>query len=308
MYAHEVRAGYPASFLAALRIEDVGSLSGACGFPDTSCVYANTISSGLAHRAAPHGNGSAGRLRTRPALRRGRHADGAHKEVRREEDRSILDTILQAAKRLPGGSCTQQTRRDSTAISPTCARSSAAFRRSRNTTRAMRRGRCPKLLSECRIRFGEHVKLMLNDLRTLTFNDAAKPRASPRRFQDGARCQRRAYFIPDNGVKISRSMQASHRSGLRRPIAGLRQTETPIASFAVAYLRRKAEEHLPDGDGIPARPLDRSCAASPMGDSQRSPSTRSFRVFLSAMRMANVQEQPTPENSAPDLPRRMQRS
>ena len=81
-----------------LCIEDVGSLSGACGY-GYSCVYANTISWGSPTMPLPM------EMDPRVAFERLFGAGGTTKErtVRRGEDSSILDAVSHAVARLEKG-------------------------------------------------------------------------------------------------------------------------------------------------------------------------------------------------------------
>src|ERR1700689_2536619 len=81
-----------------LAIEDVGSLSGACGY-GYSCVYANTIRWASPTQPLPM------EIDPRVAFERlfGHGATPAERRARREADRSILDTIRQEMAHLSKG-------------------------------------------------------------------------------------------------------------------------------------------------------------------------------------------------------------
>ncbi len=109
-----------------LCIEDVGSLSGACGF-GYSCVYANTVSWASPTDPLPM------ELDPRVAFERLFGAGGTQLErhVRRQEDRSVLDTIVHASGRLQKGLASADRMRLDSYLTDVHLRSSDVFRRSK---------------------------------------------------------------------------------------------------------------------------------------------------------------------------------
>ena len=129
-----------------LCIEDVGSLSGACGY-GYSCVYANTISWASPTQPLPM------EIDPRIAFERlfGDGATPAERLARRADDRSILDTITHEVARLQQGLDASDRRRLGI-IWTMCGRLNAVFRRLRSITRATKGARFRRRRSGCRIR------------------------------------------------------------------------------------------------------------------------------------------------------------
>jgi hypothetical protein len=233
-----------------LCIEDVGSLSGACGF-GYSCVYANTISWASETEPLPM------EMDPRVAFERLFGAGGtpAERHLRRQEDQSILDTITHASKRLQAGlGPADRMRLDSylTDVREIERRIQKVvkFNSSKET----------KPLPEAPIgvpdSFSEHVKLMF-DLQTLAFmTDTTRVSA----FKMGRDVSARIY--PESGVNIP-FHAASHHSESPKAIADFAKLNAYHVSM-VAYFAEKLK-NTPDGDG---NLLDHSMIlyGSPMGD------------------------------------------
>lgn len=234
-----------------LAIEDVGSLSGACGY-GYSCVYANTISWASPTQPLPM------EIDPRVAFERlfGDGATPAERLARREADRSILDTIRQEVARLSKNLGTSDRNRlndylDNVREIESRIQKVEQFNAS-NTQRAL-----PEAPVGVPDSFEEHVKLMF-DLQVLAF------------MTDTTRV---------SAFKLSRdvSSRVYPESGVKQPFHGLshhgENTDT-IAQFAklnqyhvskAAYFIDKLK-NTPDGDG---NLLDHSIVlyGSPMGDS-----------------------------------------
>jgi len=234
-----------------LCIEDVGSLSGACGF-GYSCVYANTISWSSPTDPLPM------ELDPRVAFERLFGAGGtqAERRVRRVEDRSILDTIVHAANRLQKG------------LSPTDrVRLDGYLTDVREIERRIQRVEKYNASGEVRSlpdapigvpdSFADHVKLMF-DLQALAFMTEIT-RVSA--FKMGRDVSARIY--PESGVKVP-FHAASHHSELSKSIAEFAKLNAYHVS-TVAYFAEKLK-NTPDGDG---NLLDHTLImyGSPMGDS-----------------------------------------
>jgi hypothetical protein len=234
-----------------LAIEDVGSLSGACGY-GYSCVYANTISWASPTQPLPM------EIDPRVAFERlfGDGATPAERLARREADRSILDTIRQELARLSKNLDASDKNRlndylDNVREIELRIQKVEKFNAA-NTQRAL-----PEAPVGVPDSFEEHVKLMF-DLQVLAF------------MTDTTRV---------SSFKLSRdvSSRVYPESGVKQPFHGLshhgENTDT-IAQFAklnqyhvskAAYFIDKLK-NTPDGDG---NLLDHSIVlyGSPMGDS-----------------------------------------
>jgi hypothetical protein len=234
-----------------LCIEDVGSLSGACGF-GYSCVYANTISWASFTDPLPM------EIDPRVAFERLFGAGGTPTErnVRRDENRSILDTILQSTKRLQKGlPAADRTRLDGYLTDVR-----EIERRIQKVEKYNASGEARELPDSpigVPDSFGEHVKLMF-DLQALAFmTDITRVSA----FKMGRDVSARVY--PDSGVKIP-FHAASHHGESPQSIAEFAKLNAYHVSM-VAYFAEKLK-NTPDGDG---NLLDHSMVmyGSPMGDS-----------------------------------------
>jgi hypothetical protein len=234
-----------------LCIEDVGSLSGACGF-GYSCVYANTISWASATDPLPM------EIDPRVAFERMFGAGGTpvERRVRRDEDRSILDTILRSSKRLQEGLPTADRARLDNYLTDV----REIERRIQKVEKYNASGEA-RALPDAPIgvpdSFGEHVKLMF-DLQTLAFmTDITRVSA----FKMGRDVSSRVY--PDSGVKTP-FHAASHHGESPQSIAEFAKLNAYHVSM-VAYFAEKLK-NTPDGDG---NLLDHSMViyGSPMGDS-----------------------------------------
>jgi len=249
IYAREFGQDTPLPSIQ-LCIEDVGSLSGACGF-GYSCVYANTISWASPTEPLPM------EMDPRVAFERLFGAGGtpAERRLRREEDRSILDTIVHAAHRLERG------------LSPADrARLDGYLTDVREIERRIQRVEKFNATNEARAlpeapvgvpdSFDEHVKLMF-DLQALAFMTETT-RVSA--FKMGRDVSARIY--PDSGVKIP-FHAASHHSEQSKNILEFAKLNAYHVSM-VAYFAGKLK-NTPDGDGSL---LDHSMIlyGSPMGD------------------------------------------
>jgi Protein of unknown function (DUF1552) len=233
-----------------LCIEDVGSLSGACGF-GYSCVYANTISWASPTEPLPM------EMDPRVAFERLFGAGGTQTErkVRREEDRSILDTILHAANRLQAGLAPADKARLDGYLTDV-----REIERRIQKVEKYNANNEARSLPEAPIgvpdSFGEHVKLMF-DLQALAFMTETTRVAA---FKMGRDVSSRIY--PDSGVKIP-FHAASHHSEAPAAIADFAKLNAYHVSM-VAYFAEKLK-NTPDGDG---NLLDHSMImyGSPMGD------------------------------------------
>jgi hypothetical protein len=233
-----------------LCIEDVGSLSGACGF-GYSCVYANTISWASPTEPLPM------EMDPRVAFERLFGAGGTPKErhIRRDEDQSILDTILHSANRLKTGLPANDRARLDSYLSDV----REIERRIQKVEKYNASGEV-RSLPEAPIgvpdSFADHVKLMF-DLQALAFMTEIT-RVSA--FKMGRDVSARIY--PESGVKIP-FHAASHHSEDPKAIAAFAKLNSYHVS-TVAYFAEKLK-NTPDGDG---NLLDHSVIlyGSPMGD------------------------------------------
>jgi hypothetical protein len=233
-----------------LCIEDVGSLSGACGF-GYSCVYANTISWASPTEPLPM------ELDPRVAFERLFGAGGTQKErhIRREEDRSVLDTIVHASKRLQRGLTTADRVRLDSYLTDV----REIERRIQKVEKYNSSGES-RALPESPIgvpdTFAEHVKLMF-DLQVLAFMTDITRVATLKMGRDVS-----ARIYPDSGVRIP-FHAASHHGETPKAIADFAKLNAYHVSN-VAYFADKLK-NTPDGDG---NLLDHSMIlyGSPMGD------------------------------------------
>jgi hypothetical protein len=234
-----------------LAIEDVGSLSGACGY-GYSCVYANTISWASPTQPLPM------EIDPRVAFERlfGDGATPAERLARREADRSILDTIRQELTRLTKNLDASDRSRLNDYLD-NVREIEARIQKVEKFNASGQQRALPEAPVGVPDSFEEHVKLMF-DLQVLAF------------MTDTTRI---------STFKLSRdvSSRVYPESGVKQPFHGLshhgENTDT-IAQFAklnqyhvskAAYFIDKLK-NTPDGDG---NLLDHSLVlyGSPMGDS-----------------------------------------
>ncbi len=233
-----------------LCIEDVGSLSGACGF-GYSCVYANTISWASETEPLPM------EIDPRVAFERLFGAGGTpiERRVRRKEDRSVLDTIVHAANRLEKGLPTADRARLDSYLTDV----REIERRIQRVEKYNSSGDARELPDSpigVPDSFDEHVKLMF-DLQVLAFMSEVT-RVST--FKMGRDVSARLY--PDSGVKTP-FHACSHHSEAPKSIAEFARLNAYHVKM-VAYFAEKLK-NTPDGDG---NLLDHSMIlyGSPMGD------------------------------------------
>ena len=234
-----------------LAIEDVGSLSGACGY-GYSCVYANTISWASPTQPLPM------EIDPRVAFERlfGDGATPAERLARRQADRSILDTIRQELTRLTKNLDAGDRSRLNDYLD-NVREIEARIQKVEKFNASGQQRALPEAPVGVPDSFEEHVKLMF-DLQVLAF------------MTDTTRI---------SSFKLSRdvSSRVYPESGVKQPFHGLsHHGENPetIAQFAklnqyhvskAAYFIDKLK-NTPDGDG---NLLDHSLViyGSPMGDS-----------------------------------------
>ena len=234
-----------------LAIEDVGSLSGACGY-GYSCVYANTISWASPTQPLPM------EIDPRVAFERlfGDGATPAERLARRQADRSILDTIRQELTRLTKNLDASDRSRLNDYLD-NVREIEARIQKVEKFNASGEQRALPEAPVGVPDSFEEHVKLMF-DLQVLAF------------MTDTTRI---------SSFKLSRdvSSRVYPESGVKQPFHGLsHHGENPetIAQFAklnqyhvtkAAYFIDKLK-NTPDGDG---NLLDHSLVlyGSPMGDS-----------------------------------------
>jgi hypothetical protein len=234
-----------------LCIEDVGSLSGACGY-GYSCVYANTISWASPTQPLPM------EIDPRVAFERlfGDGATPAERLARRADDRSILDTIKHEVTRLQKGLDPSDRRRLADYLDDV----REIERRIQKVEKYNANGE-GRALPEAPVgvpdSFEEHVKLMF-DLQALAFMTDTTRVSSFKLSRD---VSSRVY--PESGVKTPFHALSHHG-----------ENPATIAQFAklneyhvsrTAYFIDKLK-NTPDGDG---NLLDHSLVlyGSPMGDS-----------------------------------------
>jgi hypothetical protein len=233
-----------------LCIENVGSLSGACGY-GYSCVYANTISWASPTSPLPM------EIDPRVAFER-LFGDGATAEerlARRQADRSILDTITKQIGRL---------RKDLDASD--CNRLDEYLEDVREIERRIRKiekynaSNDARALPEAPIgvpdSFEDHVKLMF-DLQALAFMADVTRVTS---FKMGRDVSSRVY--PESGVKTPFHALSHHGENPEKIAEFAKLNRYHVSK--VAYFLEKLK-NTPDGDG---NLLDHSVVlyGSPMGD------------------------------------------
>jgi hypothetical protein len=234
-----------------LAIENVGSLSGACGY-GYSCVYANTISWSSPTTPLPM------EIDPRVAFERlfGDGATAAERLARRQADRSILDTISAQVARLQKGLDPSDRRRLGDYLDDV----REVERRIQKIERYNASGEA-KALPEAPIgvpdSFEEHVKLMF-DLQALAFM-ADVTRVSS--FKLSRDVSSRVY--PESGVKTPFHALSHHGENPARIAEFAKLNQYHVSK--VKYFLEKLK-NTPDGDG---NLLDHSLVlyGSPMGDS-----------------------------------------
>jgi hypothetical protein len=234
-----------------LAIEDVGSLSGACGY-GYSCVYANTISWSSATTPLPM------EIDPRAAFERlfGTGGTTAERAARRQADRSVLDTIRGELARLQ------------TDLGPSDKSRLADYlddvREIERRIQAIEKynsGQHDRELPEAPIgvpdSFEEHVKLMF-DLQVVAFMSEVTRISA---FKMGRDVSSRVY--PASGVKTPFHALSHHgeKPATIAEFAKLNQYHVSKVAYFIDRLK-----NTPDGDG---NLLDHSLVlyGSPMGDS-----------------------------------------
>ncbi len=234
-----------------LCIEDVGSLSGACGY-GYSCVYANTISWASPTAPLPM------EMDPRVAFERlfGDGGTPAERLSRRQGERSILDGITAKVARLQKGLDPS----DRTRLNEYLEDVREIERRIQKVEQFNASGHA-RALPEAPIgvpdSFEEHVKLMF-DLQALGFMTETT-RVSA--FKMGRDVSSRVY--PDSGVKTP-FHALSHHGENPEKIAEYAKLNAYHVSMVPYFLNKL--RNIPDGDG---NLLDHSLVlyGSPMGDS-----------------------------------------
>jgi hypothetical protein len=233
-----------------LCVEDVGSLNGACGY-GYSCVYANTISWASPTSPLPH------EMDPRVAFERLFGDGGTAKErlARRQDDSSILDSIVQKISRLQRGLPAQDRQRVDSYLEDV-----REVERRIQKVEKYNASNAARELPEAPVgvpdSFEEHVQMMF-DLQVLGFmTDVTRVST----FMMGRDVSSRVF--PDSGIKTPFHALSHHG-----------ESPEKIAEFAklnhyhvskVAYFLKKLKD-TPDGDG---NLLDHSLVmyGSPMGD------------------------------------------
>jgi len=234
-----------------LCIEDVGSLSGACGF-GYSCVYANTISWANATTPLPM-------ERNPRAVFEQLFGDGsapAERAARRQADRSVLDMVLHEITRLNK----DLPKSDRARLSEYLEDVREVERRIQKVEKFNAGGNA-HLAQETPIgvpdTFEEHVKLMF-DLQVLAFMTDVTRVSS---FKMGRDVSSRIY--PESGVKSPFHALSHHGESPAKieEFARLNQYHVSMVAYFIDRLK-----NTPDGDG---NLLDHSMVlyGSPMGDS-----------------------------------------
>jgi hypothetical protein len=234
-----------------LCIEDVGSLSGACGY-GYSCVYANTISWASPTQPLPM------EIDPRVAFERlfGDGATPAERLARREADRSILDTIRQEMARLLKGLDASDRGRLNDYLD-NVREIEARIRKVEKYNSSGEARALPEAPVGVPDSFEEHVKLMF-DLQVLAFmTDTTRVSA----FKLSRDVSSRVF--PESGVK-SPFHGLSHHGENTDTIAEFAKLNQYHASKAAYFIDKL--KNTPDGDG---NLLDHSIVlyGSPMGDS-----------------------------------------
>jgi hypothetical protein len=234
-----------------LCLENVGSLSGACGY-GYSCVYANTISWASPTAPLPM------EIDPRVAFERlfGDGGTPAERAARRKADASILDTITHQVARLQKDLSASDRRR----LGEYLDNVREIERRIQKIEKYNSSGEA-RALPESPVgvpdSFEEHVKLMF-DLQVLAFM-ADVTRVSA--FKMGRDVSSRVY--PESGVKTPFHALSHHGENPERIAEFARLNRYHVST--VAYFLEKLH-NTPDGDG---NLLDHSLVmyGSPMGDS-----------------------------------------
>ena len=234
-----------------LCIEDVGSLSGACGY-GYSCVYANTISWASPTTPLPM------EMDPRVAFERLFGAGGTARErsVRRTEDSSILDTITQAVNRLQKGLDPSDRSRLNSYLDDV-REIERRIQKIEKFNVAGDRRELPDAPIGVPDSFDEHVRLMF-DLQALAFmTDTTRVSA----FKMGRDVSSRVF--PASGVKTPFHAISHHGENPKTIAEFARLNAYHVATLP--YFLNKLKE-TPDGDG---NLLDHSLVmyGSPMGDS-----------------------------------------
>jgi hypothetical protein len=234
-----------------LAIEDVGSLSGACGY-GYSCVYANTISWASPTQPLPM------EIDPRVAFERlfGDGATPAERLARRQADRSILDTIRQELTRLTKNLDASDRSRLSDYLDNVREIESRIQKVEKYNSGGAARD-LPQTPVGVPDSFDEHVKLMF-DLQVLAFmTDTTRVST----FKLSRDVSSRVY--PESGVK-SPFHGLSHHGENPETIAQFAKLNQYHVSKAAYFIDKL--KNTPDGDG---NLLDHSLVlyGSPMGDS-----------------------------------------
>jgi len=234
-----------------LCIEDVGSLSGACGY-GYSCVYANTISWASPTQPLPM------EIDPRVAFERlfGDGATPAERLARRQADRSILDTIRQEMARLSKGLDASDRSRLNDYLD-NVREIEARIQKVEKYNSSGQARELPEAPVGVPDSFEEHVRLMF-DLQVLAFmTDTTRVSA----FKLSRDVSSRVY--PESGVK-SPFHGLSHHGENTDTIAEFAKLNAYHASKAAYFIDKL--KNTPDGDG---NLLDHSIVlyGSPMGDS-----------------------------------------
>lgn len=234
-----------------LCLENVGSLSGACGY-GYSCVYANTISWSSPTTPLPM------EIDPRVAFERlfGDGATAAERRARRAADRSILDTITHEVARLKVGLDPSDRRRLNDYLDDV-----REIERRIQKVEKYNSGAQARELPEAPVgvpdSFEEHAKLMF-DLQALAFmTDVTRVST----FKMGRDVSSRVY--PESGVKTPFHALSHHGENPEKIAEFARLNRYHVSK--VAYFLEKLRS-TPDGDG---NLLDHSLVlyGSPMGDS-----------------------------------------
>ena len=234
-----------------LCIEDVGSLSGACGY-GYSCVYANTISWASPTQPLPM------EIDPRVAFERlfGDGATATERAERRQADRSILDTIRHEVVRLQKNLDAS----DRTRLSDYLDDVREIERRIQKIEKYNASGEA-RALPQAPIgvpdSFEEHVKLMF-DLQVLAFMTDTTRVTSFKMSRDVS-----SRVFPESGVKAPFHALSHHGENVETVAEFAKLNRYHVSKVAYFIDRLK---NTPDGDG---NLLDHSVVlyGSPMGDS-----------------------------------------
>ena len=217
-----------------LCLENVGSLSGACGY-GYSCVYANTISWSSPTTPLPM------EIDPRVAFERlfGDGGTAAERRARREADRSILDTITHEVARLQQGLDPSDRRRLNDYLDDVreIERRIQKVEQYNSSGQARELPEAPVGVPDS---FEEHVKLMF-DLQALAFM-ADVTRVSA--FKMGRDVSSRVY--PESGVKTPFHALSHHGENPEKIAEFARLNRYHVSK--VAYFLEKLRS-TPDGDG-----------------------------------------------------------